>query len=213
VFPASCQLAVQFAAATGSSVDNACGKAITHKTDATGNPSNAVLGAGPFPELGMAADLAMGTYYETQAVLDKSGDTTVQLWVKIRTVDPVDSAWPFSDLDLDAAGGLGIAIYDSNGLKLEVDTCTNPMPLAFSMAISAYPTDGGWHFVRAVHSNGNVDVCLDGKMVASFASPAGKLMSTFHPYLGKNVVWTPAGAFLDGEIDDVRVLSTALPCP
>jgi hypothetical protein len=32
------------------------------------------------------------------------------------------------------------------------------------------------------------------------------------PYLGKNVVWTPAGQFFDGNIDDVRVFTGALPC-
>ena len=85
-------------------------------------------------------------------------------------------------------------------------------PLMFAGEDVAYPTDGAWHFVRAVHTGGNVAICLDGTRVASFPVPAGKLGSTFHPYIGKNVVWTPAGAFWDGQIDDVRVVSTALPC-
>jgi hypothetical protein len=38
------------------------------------------------------------------------------------------------------------------------------------------------------------------------------MQSTYHPYLGRNVIWLPSGAFYDGAIDDVRVLSGALPC-
>ena len=76
----------------------------------------------------------------------------------------------------------------------------------------AYPADVAWHFVRVVHTGGNVAICLDGARVASFPAPAGTLTSTFKPHIGKNVRWTPAGAFTDASIDDVRVLSTALPC-
>ena len=42
--------------------------------------------------------------------------------------------------------------------------------------------------------------------------PTGRTASSYVPYLGKNVVWPSQGAFFDGAIDDLRVLSTALPC-
>lgn len=75
-----------------------------------------------------------------------------------------------------------------------------------------YPADGAWHFVRAVHTTGSVKLCLDGRQLTSIPVATGKLASTYHPYIAKNVVWTPSGAFFDGGIDDVRVFSTALPC-
>jgi hypothetical protein len=40
----------------------------------------------------------------------------------------------------------------------------------------------------------------------------GKLASSYAPRMARNVVWTPAGAFMDGHLDDVRVFNTALPC-
>jgi hypothetical protein len=42
--------------------------------------------------------------------------------------------------------------------------------------------------------------------------PAGKMQSTFAPRVGRNVNWLPMGAFFDGAVDDVRVISAALPC-
>ena len=76
----------------------------------------------------------------------------------------------------------------------------------------AYPPGGAWQFVRVVHTGGNVNVCLNGRRVTSFPVAPGKLASTFPPRLGKNVVWSPVGSFFDGELDDVRVLTGALPC-
>ncbi|MEJ7604250.1 MAG: LamG domain-containing protein, partial [Kofleriaceae bacterium] len=211
-FPSTCQLAVGFGAATGNTVDNACGPDVTHNDYMAGMPVPPVLGPGPYPELGQAADLTAEKYYETANVLDKAGDTTVQLWVKHDAVVDVYGAWLFSDLDLDATGGLGIVIYDQSGLRMEVTTCTAAGPLMFAGEDVAYPADAAWHFIRVVHTAGNVAICLDGTRVASFPTATGKLTSTFHPYIGKNVRWTPAGAFTDASIDDVRVLSTALPC-
>ncbi|HEY5933346.1 MAG TPA: LamG domain-containing protein [Kofleriaceae bacterium] len=211
-FPAQCQLAVNFANAAGNNVDNLCGPDLTHHDYTTGEMPP-VLAAGPFTEQGMAAELVENKYFESMNVIDRSGDTTTQLWIKNDMLVPLYSAWAFSDLDLNAAGGLGIVLFDQSGaIRLEVNTCTSGDPLEFAGEDAPYPSDGAWHFVRAVHTGGNVKICLDGVQVASFPVPAGNLGSTYHPYVGKNVVWTPAGAFWDGRIDDVRVLSTALPC-
>jgi hypothetical protein len=72
--------------------------------------------------------------------------------------------------------------------------------------------NGGWRFVRVVHSGGMVTLCVDGARASSFDRAANALVSTFPPYVGKNVVWTPAGSYYDGAIDDIRVFSGALPC-
>ena len=217
-FPATCELAVPFSAATGNTVANVCGSVVTHMTyngnTDTESATPPTLAPAPYPELGMATDLVMQTYFETSGVLNRSGDTTTQLWIKSRSLSPTgESAWAFSDLDLDSTGGLGIAITNENGpVQVLANTCTNATTLDFAGDFVAWPTDGAWHFVRVVHTGGNVKVCLDGKFGTSFPVPAGKLQSTFHPYIGKNVEWTPAGAYFDGQIDDVRVFSTALPC-
>jgi len=227
-FPSSCQIAMTFSAAAGNTVDNLCGNDFTHSlynnnTD-TSSDTPPTLAAGPFPELGKAADFPSTSnpsiaYFHSMGTLDKSHDITVQFWVKFRTfVDTFDSAWLFSDLDLNNTGGLGVAIVQPvdamSPPTLDVTTCTvaTQTTLKFADAITTYPNDGSWQFVRIVHTGGNVYVCLNGTRKANVAVAPGLLQSTFPPYLGKNVVWTPAGAFFDGELDDVRVLTGALPC-
>ena len=103
-FPSKCQLAVGFGSATGNLVDDACGPDVTHHDYLVGTPVPPVLGPGPYPELGMAADLTAEKYYDSSSVLDKAGDTTIQMWVRHDAVVDVYGAWVFSDLDLDAAG-------------------------------------------------------------------------------------------------------------
>ena len=213
-FPARCQIATSFSAATGNTVANACGDALTHRDYDTGEMPP-TLGAGPFAEHGMAADLVANKYYQASAPLVHADDFTVQLWVKHDAFVPNYDAWAFSDLDLNTRGGLGIVIFDNNGPKIEITTCVDCTgnPLIFEGAVSPYPADNAWHFVRVVNTGGQVTLCLDGERKVSFATPAAGLTTAFAPRLGRNVVWTPSGAFYDGGIDDVRVLSTALPCP
>jgi Concanavalin A-like lectin/glucanases superfamily len=215
VFPSSCQIAVSFAAATGNTVDNLCGSDFTHKLFDADMETPPALAAGPFTELGSAGDLVSDAYFEGTAILDRTHDTTTQLWVKLRGfVDTFDNAWLFSDLDLNNAGGLGITITNREPPLLDVTTTLTATPTdnTFADALAPYPMDAGWHFVRVVHTNGSLDVCIDGVRKASVAAVAGSLRSTFVPYLGKNAVWNPQGAFVDGELDDVRVLTGALPC-
>jgi hypothetical protein len=92
-------------------------------------------------------------------------------------------------------------------------TCTDAgNPLNFADALTAWPAGTDWHFVRVVQTGGNLHLCLDGQRQVSVPVPDGQLKTTFPPYLGKNVVWNPAGEFFDGNIDDVRVFTGALPC-
>lgn len=208
-FPADCQLAVSFGAALGNDVDNACGSDLTNNNETAATPP--VFTAGPFAEQGQAADVIAGSYFRGTGVLERTGDSTVQLWVRHDArLDPY-AGWLFSDLDLDLGGGIGIGIYDQAGQKLEVSTCSSAEPLMFTGTSIDYPADNAWRFVRVVHRADTVAVCIDGVLRASFATPAGKLASTYPPYLGRNVKWT-SGAFLDGALDDVRVFRSALPC-
>lgn len=109
---------------------------------------------------------------------------------------------------------LGVAIVNSSPPKLDVTTCATATQttVTFDHAVTAYPTDGSWQFVRIVHTSGNVYVCLNGARKTSFAVAPGRLQSTFSPHVGSDVRWLPQGAFFDGELDDVRVLTGALPC-
>jgi len=219
VFPSSCQLALDFSAASGTNVDNRCGADLSYN-DYTLMVEEVppVLGPGPFIEQGQAANITPDHYYKGTALLDRSGDSTIQMWVKHDAlVDPY-GAWVFSDEDLNNGGGLGAVIYDAAGSvrTLDVVTCTCMGPPCntptFALESVAYPADAAWHFLRITHTGGMVNICIDGRKAGSFAVPATTLVSTFAPRLAKNVVWTPAGAFFDGSIDDVRAFTTALAC-
>jgi hypothetical protein len=219
VFPSKCQLALSFSAANGNDVDNLCGADLTYNNDLLApNPEATppVLGPGPFPELGQAADIAMDHYYKGTTLLDRTGDSTIQMWVKHDAlVDPY-GAWIFSDEDLNAGGGIGAVIYDAPGpvRTLDVVTCVDPdaTPIVFALESVPFPSDQDWHFLRITHSGGIVKICIDDLKLAEFAVPATKLVSTFTPHFGRNVRWSPQGAFFDGSIDDVRAFKTALAC-
>jgi hypothetical protein len=214
VFPSTCQIAVSFSAATGNTVDNLCGTDFTHALYDGDMETPPPLAAGPYNELGTAADLTGDAFYKGATILDKTQDITVQLWVKLRGYVEVYDAWLFSDMDLNTTGGLGISITNDVTPLLDVGTTLTATPTSntFLDALTPYPTDGGWHFIRVVHSRGTVAVCLDGARKTSIEVPAGFLRSTFVPYFAKNAVWSPQGAFVDGELDDIRVLTGALPC-
>lgn len=209
-FPANCQVALDF---TTTTLDNLCGGDFTSENYTTSMPEPVVLAAGPFPEQGMAADLALDKYYKGTNLLVKNADTTTQFWVRYDGPVGGGDAWVFSDLDLNETGGLGIVIFENGGRMMEVTTCTGAgNPLEFKGDMTPYPTDSAWHFVRVVQKGALVNVCLDGEKKFTFAAPAGSLESSFRPHIGRNVVWTPAGAFTDAGIDDLRVLTGALPC-
>ena len=211
-FPAACQLALSFSAASGNTVANACGSAYTSKDYNTGAAAPA-LAAGPFTELGMAADIVPDKYYEGADVLVKTGDTTTQLWIRHDMFVPSYAAFTLTDVDLNQGGGLSIGLFDNSGTpNIEINTCTDPNAVTFAYVDEPWPNDHLWHFVRVVHTAGQVRLCVDGVRVGSFAAATGQLKSTFHPYIGRDVIWTPSGAFFDGGIDDVRVFTGALPC-
>lgn len=218
-FPTTCTLAVDFASAAGNTVGNACGGAATYYDYDLTSPDDDIppkLAAGPYTELGTAADIPLTEYYVGANVISRSGDSTTQLWVRHDAFDPSYSynAYPFSDMDLDNGGGIAMSMFETNSLTrgLGIYTCQGSPCTEVGVDFS-YPNDANWHFVRVVHSSGEVHLCIDGKRVAgSLAVPAGKLQGTYEPRFGRNVKWLTAGAYFDGAVDDIRAFSTALPC-
>jgi Concanavalin A-like lectin/glucanases superfamily len=209
----SCQVALTFNEAVGTTVPGACGAAFDSYmySDTGDDPKVApTLGDGPFPELGKAALFVERAYYKGSEVLNKTGDVTIQYWLRVDAISPNGGGWPFSDEDLFAGGGIGNAVYTFTETRF--DTQTGTPDVTYVGANTPHVYAGMWEFVRLVHSAGKVSTCINGKQLTSFDLPTGKLNSGFPPYLGKNVQWTPSGAFFIGAIDDVRVLSAALPC-
>lgn len=218
-FPKSCQLAVDFSSASGNNVPNACGAVVNYREwDMTNTTSIEVapqLAQGPFPEQGMAADIPLPRYYLGADVMARTGDTTTQLWVRHDAFDSTYNATAYSDLDFDPPfGGLEISLFDNSGKNLFIGTCTGQTGNVLEMAYTEvpFPNDSNWHFVRVVQANDQVRVCIDGVRVGSYVLAPGEMQSAYEPRFGRNVVWTPLGAFFDGGVDDVRVFSAALPC-
>jgi hypothetical protein len=212
-FPVACQLAAQFQTPAGTTIENQCGTTLTSWIDATATMMTPpTLTAGPFGDLGTAADILMDTYYEDPDVLDYAGDSTTQFWMRHDAFVSSYAGWPFSTVDLNNGGGLAFYIYDGpSGKMMEVNTCTNPNTVTFSYVDVDFPDDTNWHFVRAVHVGGNVRVCIDGVRVGSYP-PTVPLVTTIHPYIGRNAFWSPQVASFDGAVDDVRMFTGALPC-
>ena len=220
-FPTACQVALPFSAVAGNTVDNVCGADYTHLVyNPTGDdqitPPVLAATGGPFADLGSVADIADGTYFKGASVLDKSKDFTLQFWVKLRTA-PVGQAgaWVFSDVDFNGPiGGLGVVFTTDSPPQLDVESFSNVSgnTATSAEAISPYPADGGWHFIRTVYTGGNLHVCLDGPSVSSVPVPAIYITSALPPQVGRNEFATAAGAHFDGLLDDLRVLTGALPC-
>lgn len=220
-FPSTCQLAFRFESVTGNSTpDLVCRNAIFTHFGSSGTQAPLMLGAAPFLEQGNSARNPSGTYFRDlnpADAIDHSQDVTVQLWVRVAAFVGANPAWPFSDLDLDHGGGLGISIDPGGGSSamIDVQTCTNPSGPSGTMiahAFGNYPTDGTWQFVRVVHTGAGIRVCLNGNLAASVKVDTTKLMAMYPPNLGKDVRAAPSAAYFDGSLDDLRVITGALPC-
>jgi hypothetical protein len=218
VFPKDCKVAVSFSSATGNTVADACGAApFTYRDYDLSGPDDIppVLVNGPFGSHGMAADISLTEYFNTTATLSRLGDSTTQMWVRHDAFDPGYSAFPFSDVDIDRPGGIQVYIYEpaAGGKSFGAGTFTAPFPNQVSAFEEVtYPDDTNWHFLRIVHTGGEVSLCVDGTKLGSFQVAAGGLATNVKPHLGINPGLSPSGAFFDGRLDDVRAFSVALPC-
>jgi hypothetical protein len=220
-FPASCQVAVPFASAKGDTVDDLCGKTVFSYYRAMGSASPPSLDPGPFPEHGKAATFALGEYFgrgpggaTMSPPLDWSQDVTVQFWA-LAGAPSITGSEPvlFSDLDPDYGSGIELSLSQS-GQMLKAETCAAPVSPPTSVqyvdANAAYPNRDDWHFIRAVRTAGHVRVCVDGVPAASVAAAPCTAPSAYPLQLGtRAAVIDP---FFNGQLDDVRVFTGALPC-
>lgn len=219
-FPSTCQVALGFEAATGNTVDNLCGTDFTfHAYNSTSGDitdTAPTLGSNVYAEEGMAAQIPVDRFYSAASPLDRTGDFTIQYWMKFAgVVDAFTGGWSFSDLDLDNTGGIGMVLFTDNNshLAFDVQSCTvvTQTTLEFNELVVSYPEDTQWHFVRVVKKGTDLAVCLDGTKIGNKAF-SNNLATGFAPYIGKNVVWTPSEPSFSGTIDDLRVVTQALPC-
>jgi Concanavalin A-like lectin/glucanases superfamily len=212
-FPATCQLALPFEAVTDNSLTDVCGDRVFTQLDAGNAQVPIALGPGPFAERGMAASLTDGTHFNDTRLrpLDHRREVTIQFWVQVRELAPTFPAVPFSDLNIDTGGGIGITIQPGFPMaQLQVATCD--AEITCSQALAPYFEPTAWRFVRVVHGMTGVDVCLDGVRVARVAARSTEPPLFDPPDLGKQVLASANEAHLDGLIDEVRVITGALPC-
>lgn len=215
--PSSCQLALTFEEAVGNGLTNSCGAPFTshnHDFDSgTVTDVPVVQGSSAFPELGQAAILTPGRYYKGTEIPDKNGDTTLQFWMRAQSVDTIYGSYLYSDHDLNNAGGIAMLLYGAEPIRIQSLVCIRPGggDNGYAGSDVDYATPNQWKFIRFVYKGGEASVCVDGRRVFGYNIPTKKISSGFVPHIGKNVNWSP-GAFFDGAVDDLRMLSVALPC-
>ena len=214
LFPQECELGLQFQSIATNSITNLCGQGIGYYQD-NGDGSNTAtppaLTNAPFPELGMAGSITFDKFFWGDVALDKSGDSTTQFWYQHRSFSGSYNATLFSDQNCDTPLGGGLAIYRYyTGNHIGIQTCTGVSTTDFRDA--TYANETAWHFIRVVHAQGKVNLCVDGVKLTTLPVAAGKLATPTLPHIGKNVDYSPVGGFVDAAMDDFRFLTTALPC-
>ncbi|HEY4183082.1 MAG TPA: LamG-like jellyroll fold domain-containing protein [Kofleriaceae bacterium] len=222
LFPKECQYAFDFemAAVAGNTLMNRCGTDAATYTDAdTGNPTAPTLGTAPFPELGKAGAFIAQRYYKLPTAFDRSGDNTMQLWFKRDGIVDSTAAWLISDEDLDdgdQAGGISVAVGTDDSLFTEstITYGATAMEQKQGFGMTPYPNPAQWHFIRVVQKGDKVSTCLDGIKKYDLDMPiaVGTAQSSDDLRIGSNKYSLPSGGFINGQIDDVRMIKGALPC-
>lgn len=208
-----CQIALDFepGKVAGNTMTGHCGDPFTfYEYEPNNVEQPPVLADGPYPELGKAASIASNHYFKGANVLEKGDEHTWQYWMKINALDPIYDVFVVSDMDLNTYGGIANGVYQRATTNFDTQIGNETDYLG---ANAEFPHVGKWAFVRLSYANGKLATCINGKRFApSIDVTATKLKSNFPLYLGKNVVWSSQVAVYDGLLDDVRVLSAALPC-
>jgi hypothetical protein len=208
--PQQCLMGVQWneLQTSGKSL-NACGNALTYYDDSTDTTTETptVLAPGPFPELGTAAMVDFDHYMVADAPVDRTGDITTQFWLKQSEIGFADCT-PFSDSDLDKPGGLEVFLV-TNG-NFGAGTCNDNVNYTFNDALTTFPQDMSWHFIRIVHTGGKGHLCVDGQHRAAYDIPASGMTTAQPVYLGRTPYNTTEQ--LKGGYDDLRIYKGALPC-
>jgi len=210
-FPSACQLALPFESMSGSSttVDPCRGETFTSLDP--GGMITMVLANGPFMEQGQAVKLPQEGYVkDPKAALDYSGDVTVQFWFLLQQFASVNPAWIFSDRDPALWGGLGILLIPGSSPTIQA-SAGDPKSASFTEISGPYLGVGSWQFVRVVRSRGTLSLCLQGARLAASSTSTENLMSKQGVLMGLGTDPTDPGVF-EGQFDDVRVITGALPC-
>jgi len=213
-FPSTCQLALRFDdLPVGNSVtDVLCLQGAFTHTASTGTSTPLMLAPAPFSQLGSSGIVPSTTYlhdFASSKFLDYSRDVTVQLWVNLASFVNAGRASVFSDL---AAAGAGIELAVLPGAPNMVATATRTTASTLVQATGPYPPLGAWHFLRVVRTAADLRVCVDGALAANLDAPPVMAAAQHLPDLGKDLQATANQASLDGNVDDVRVITGALPC-
>ena len=216
-FPSTCQLALRFDdLPVGDSVtDLLCSQGVFAHTSSAGTLTPLTLGPAPFLELGSSGIIPATTYlhdFAGSTFLDYAQDVTVQLWVNLASFVNGGRASVFSDLGA-AGAGIELAIVPGPpGMPGMVVVTTRTTTSTLVQATGSYPPIGAWHFLRVVRTAANLRVCVDGSLAANMAAAPVLAAAPHLPDLGKDLQLASNQASLAGDIDDVRVITGALPC-
>jgi concanavalin A-like lectin/glucanase superfamily protein len=213
-FPSTCQLALRFdEAPSGNSVtDTLCAQTAFSHLESDGTLTPLTLVPAPFSQLGSSGVVGSATYlhdFERRS-LDYSQDVTVQLWINLMSFVSAGPASVFSDLD---TAGAGLQLTIVPGAPNMVVATTRTTTSTQVQAMGPYPPLGAWHFLRAVRTAANLRVCVDGAPAANMDATPVMAAAPHMPDLGKDLPLPSSQASLAASIDDVRVITGALPCP
>jgi hypothetical protein len=151
-----------------------------------------------------------GYVQDTKALIDYSGDVTVQFWFLLKQFGGINSASLFSDQDVAQSGGLGIFLVPGTSPTIHVEA-GDPSTASFTAISGPYLGLNTWQFMRVVRSRGNLSLCLQGDRLATSSTSTQNPVTNQGVFLGLNTDPTIPGVF-EGLFDDVRVITDALPC-
>lgn len=223
-FPRTCQLAASFQAQdTGYIVADLCGteRDLSSLMEPGGTRVPAVLidmggpMGGPGRTLGNFTRLQPGSYFQAAgAPLDRStGSLTTQFWVRVfnsTTSNEVSAA--VDDFNHDSGDGSTVGFFGGSNPELQI-RADNETGGGSNEASSSLPLFGGgvWRFVRMVDVAGTLKVCVDGSPGTSLPVASDRAATDQPLHVGRRA-YVANSALFDGDIDDLRVFSEALPC-
>jgi Concanavalin A-like lectin/glucanases superfamily len=210
-FPQTCMLAVPFTSTSGNYARDLC------------DGNDMLFMNGPMPGPPIPTDDAFGTadsaaffetdlYYRGTRPLARSSVFTLQLWLRHELFQPsTPDSWVISDLDEANGGGLGLFLRPGTPVQLHAAYLTGTGPAVYMSHGVEYKNLIDWHFIRVIHDNDKLTLCLDGTRADTFTSVPAPRLPGEPLTVGRNGKWDPLPQFV-GAADDVRVFSSALPC-
>lgn len=214
---AGCELAMDFDGATPL-VDACKERTFTDR----GDPVARFVTDGPNADYGDALHLDLGAWLRADGYVDYDTDPfTMQAWLRLAGPPSLGKGSAYGDdqclptnetqggLVLYHTGEQVVVVYSFDGSGVDGQCQDGPQP---QLEVSE-PTDGEWHLYRFVRDHGRAEVrlCLDGRELD--AAPLGNSLSMtsgFPPTFGRDADFGPAG--YEDDVDDFRIVKTALPC-